>query len=39
MTDQHFGTLSRPTHPMPDFVREALVQCGLMDAYRGRPPY
>jgi uncharacterized protein YdeI (YjbR/CyaY-like superfamily) len=24
---------------MPGFVREALVRCNLMDAYRARPPY
>jgi uncharacterized protein YdeI (YjbR/CyaY-like superfamily) len=24
---------------MPDFVREALVDRGLMDAYEDRPPY
>ena len=24
---------------MPEFVRDALVQSGLMDAYRSRPPY
>jgi uncharacterized protein YdhG (YjbR/CyaY superfamily) len=29
----------RERHPMPDFVREALVAEHLMDAYRARPPY
>jgi uncharacterized protein YdeI (YjbR/CyaY-like superfamily) len=24
---------------MPDFIREALDEHGLMDLYRGRPPY
>ena len=24
---------------MPDFVRDALVETGLMDAYESRPPY
>jgi uncharacterized protein YdeI (YjbR/CyaY-like superfamily) len=24
---------------MPDFIREALDEHGLMDAYRARPPY
>ena len=24
---------------MPDFVREALIASGLMEAYRERPPY
>ena len=31
--------LKRPRHPMPRFVREALNQAGLMEAYRARPPY
>ena len=29
----------RPRHPMPGFVRQALVRHGLMDAYRDRPAY
>ena len=24
---------------MPDFIRDALLECGLMEAYRSRPPY
>jgi uncharacterized protein YdeI (YjbR/CyaY-like superfamily) len=31
--------LRRPLQPMPDFVRKALVEKGLMDAYFNRPPY
>ena len=31
--------LRRPIQPMPDFVREALVETGLMNAYNSRPPY
>lgn len=31
--------LKRPRHPMPDFVRHALLERGLMDAYLARPPY
>lgn len=31
--------LKRPRHPMPDFVRSALDETGLWDAYRQRPPY
>lgn len=31
--------LRRPRHPMPAFVREALLSRGLMEAYRARPPY
>lgn len=34
-----FSSLSRPIHPMPDFVKEALIESGLMEAYRARPPY
>lgn len=29
----------RPRHEMPSFVENALVERGLMDAYRSRPPY
>jgi uncharacterized protein YdeI (YjbR/CyaY-like superfamily) len=29
----------RPKHPMPKYVREALMERGLMDAYQERPPY
>jgi uncharacterized protein YdeI (YjbR/CyaY-like superfamily) len=29
----------RPRHAMPAFVRRAIVERGLMPAYRGRPPY
>lgn len=31
--------LKRPRYEMPDFVRNALLEHGLMDAYRSRPPY
>jgi uncharacterized protein YdeI (YjbR/CyaY-like superfamily) len=31
--------LSRPIQPMPDFIRKALVDRGLFDAYRNRLPY
>ncbi|HSM18268.1 MAG TPA: YdeI/OmpD-associated family protein [Gemmatimonadales bacterium] len=30
---------SRPRHPMPAAVRQALTRSGLMAAYRARPPY
>jgi uncharacterized protein YdeI (YjbR/CyaY-like superfamily) len=33
------STLKRPQNPMPPFVREALNERGLMDAYLARPPY
>ena len=39
MNEPDFSKLSRPLHPMPDFVRGALVEKGLLDAYRTRPPY
>ena len=29
----------RPRHPMPAFVREALVESDLMELYSERPPY
>ena len=32
-------TLTRPRHKMPDFLREALNQQNLMDAYHARPEY
>ncbi len=31
--------LRRPRHPMPEFVRSALEDGGLMEAYQQRPPY
>jgi uncharacterized protein YdeI (YjbR/CyaY-like superfamily) len=31
--------LQRPRQPMSAFVRAALEERGLADAYRGRPPY
>ncbi len=31
--------LKRPLHPMPDFVRLALVERGLESAYEERPAY
>lgn len=37
--DDKFARLKRPRHPMPDFVRQALLARGLMDAYRARPAY
>jgi uncharacterized protein YdeI (YjbR/CyaY-like superfamily) len=39
MTEDDFSRLSRPVHPMPDFVTDALEESGLWDAYRSRPPY
>lgn len=34
-----FSRLQRPIHPMPNFVRRALVKHKLLDAYHNRPPY
>jgi uncharacterized protein YdeI (YjbR/CyaY-like superfamily) len=31
--------LTRAKNPMPAFVRKALNERGLMEAYRARPPY
>ena len=32
-------TLTRTRHKLPDYVREALTERKLMDAYRERPDY
>jgi len=29
----------RPRYPMPVFIRDALLERGLMEKYHGRPPY
>lgn len=34
-----FSNLKRPRHPMPDFVKRALEERGLMEAYKKRPAY
>jgi uncharacterized protein YdeI (YjbR/CyaY-like superfamily) len=39
MNDVDFSRISRPIQSMPEFVREALVERGLEEAYRSRPPY
>jgi uncharacterized protein YdeI (YjbR/CyaY-like superfamily) len=39
MVEQDFSKLKRPRYAMPDFIKEALVQSGLMEAYKERPPY
>ena len=39
MSEPDFSKLSRPIQPMPDSIREALQERGLMEAYRGRPAY
>ena len=39
MEEPDFSNLSRPIHPMPDFVLKALKERRLLTAYRQRPPY
>jgi uncharacterized protein YdeI (YjbR/CyaY-like superfamily) len=39
MTRKSTGSLKRPRQHMPAFVRRALDERGLADAYRSRPPY
>lgn len=34
-----FSNLKRPRNPMPDFVKMALEENGLMNAYNERPAY
>ena len=34
-----FSNLKRPRHPMPGFVKQALEERGLMEAYLERPAY
>ncbi|WP_437308204.1 YdeI/OmpD-associated family protein [Sorangium sp. So ce388] len=34
-----FSGLKRPRYAMPDFVKTALEERGLMDAYKQRPAY
>ena len=34
-----FSKLKRPRYLMPDFVRQALDESGLMEAYQKRPAY
>jgi hypothetical protein len=33
------GERKRPVNRMPAWIRQALVDAGLMDVYRRRPPY
>jgi uncharacterized protein YdeI (YjbR/CyaY-like superfamily) len=34
-----FFHLKRERYPMPGYIRQALVQDGMMDEYINRPPY
>ena len=35
----HTPRILRPRHPIPEFIRKALVESDLMSAYQERPPY
>jgi uncharacterized protein YdeI (YjbR/CyaY-like superfamily) len=39
MSEKQPSRLKRARQPMPAFVRRALMQRGLVDAYETRPPY
>ena len=39
MPESRTGRLTRAKNPMPAFVRNALHERELMEAYRARPPY
>jgi uncharacterized protein YdeI (YjbR/CyaY-like superfamily) len=39
MTEPEFSNLSRPIHPIPEFVIDALTQSGLLTVYKQRPAY
>jgi len=39
MSKTDFSNLSRPIHPMPEFVLDALEKHSLLAAYKNRPPY
>lgn len=39
MPDSEVSRLTRAKNPMPAFVRDALNERGLMEAYHARPPY
>ena len=36
---EDYPKLKRPRYPMPDFVKQALDERGLMEAYQKRPAY
>ena len=39
MSADKFRNLKRPRYPMPDFVKEALLERDLLAAYQDRPAY
>ena len=39
MQSEKSSRMTRPVHPVPDFVIEALITNNLVKIYRSRPPY
>ena len=39
MAEINPSRLKRPVHPMPEFIRTALEERGVMEAYQRRPAY
>ncbi|MHC1781290.1 MAG: YdeI/OmpD-associated family protein [Anaerolineaceae bacterium] len=39
MTEMDISRLKRPVYPMPDDIRAALEERGLMERYHARPAY
>ena len=39
MSEIDFSRLSRPIHPMPEFVSDVIAEHGLLEAYASRPAY
>jgi uncharacterized protein YdeI (YjbR/CyaY-like superfamily) len=39
MLEKKNSRLKRPRHRMPRFIRTALLENNVMEAYRNRPPY
>ena len=39
MPESRLENLKRPVQPMPEFVRRALAERGMMDAYGPAPAY
>lgn len=37
--EDKFKNLKRPKYPMPDYMKTALLESGLMEKYRDRPAY
>jgi uncharacterized protein YdeI (YjbR/CyaY-like superfamily) len=39
MRQEQASRLKRPIYPMPDFIQNALLKHGLLQAYQNRPAY